>query len=71
MRRTAAELMGTPGTNMGEALDGAEFALEMIRFPYRQVFGDPSQGSPGSIIDVFRPSLSMVQLKARFMEAIE
>jgi hypothetical protein len=71
MRRTASELMGTPGTNMGEALDGAEFALEMIRFPYRQVFGDPSQGSSGNILDVFRPSLSMAQLKAKFLEAIE
>ena len=49
----------------------AEFALQMIRFPYRQVFGDPSQGTPGNILDVFRPTLSVAQLKTKFLKAIE
>lgn len=71
MRRTANALMATPGTNMGEALDGAEFALEMIRFPYRQVFGDPSVGAPSHLFDVFRPTLSMGEVKDMFVKAIQ
>jgi hypothetical protein len=39
----------------------------MIRFPYRQVFGDVP-GEP-KIEDVFRPSISLSVLKARFEEA--
>ncbi len=66
LKRTAQSLIGTAGTHVGPALDGAEFALEMIRFPYRQVFGDPSQGATGNIRDVFRVSLSMAKLKATF-----
>lgn len=71
MRRTARALMTTPGTHMGSALDGAEFALEMIRFPYRQVFGDPSGGSPAPLGDVFRPTVSMATLQVKFARAIE
>lgn len=71
MRRTARSLMATPGTNMGAALDGAEFALEMIRFPYRQVFGDPSGAPHGPLTDVFHPSVSLATLHAKFTRAIE
>ena len=43
---------------VGDDLDSAELALQMIRFPYRQVFGDPAHGG-GSIefADVFRPQI--------------
>lgn len=70
LRRTARAFINTPGTNMGPALDGAEFALEMIRFPYRQVFGDPSHGAAGPLGDVFRPSVSMTQLRAKFLGSL-
>ena len=66
LKRTAQALIAAANTHVGPALDGAEFALEMIRFPYRQVFGDPSQGGVGNIRDVFRVSLAMDKLKARF-----
>jgi hypothetical protein len=69
LKRTAQSLIGAPGTKMGAALDGAEFALEMIRFPFRQVFGDPSKGA-GNITDVFRPRISLAQLKTTFLETI-
>jgi len=69
LRRTAQEfLKPAHGTNMGADVDGAEFALQMIRFPYRQVFGDLS-GEP-KIEDVFRPSVGLAALKARFEEAL-
>jgi hypothetical protein len=38
LKETANALTGLPGSNLGPSLDGAEFALEMLRFPYRQVF---------------------------------
>lgn len=66
LKRTAQTFLGTPGTNMGPALDGAEFALQMIRFPYRQVFGDTSVGGPPPITDVFRPTIALSELRARF-----
>ena len=70
LKRTAQTLIDTAGTNVGPALDGAEFALEMIRFPYRQVFGDPSQGGVGNIRDVFRVSLPMTALKTKFFGGV-
>ena len=69
LRRTAQEFLKPEhGTNMAADIDGAEFALQMIRFPYRQVFGDPA-GEP-DIADVFRPSLGLRVLKARFEEVL-
>jgi hypothetical protein len=55
LRRTAQEFVDTPSTNTGPALDGAEFALQMIRFPYRQVFGRITASPP--IAEVFRPTI--------------
>jgi hypothetical protein len=70
LKRTAQALIAAPNTHIGPALDGAEFALEMIRFPYRQVFGDPSHGA-SPLQDVFRPSISMAALKTTFQEAMK
>ena len=39
-------------------LNGAEFALQMIRFPYRQVFGDPNSPNATEKKDVFRPTVA-------------
>jgi hypothetical protein len=73
-KRTAQELMKkeakTNITNLGPDLNSAELALEMIRFPYRQVFGDPSHGA-GPLKDVFRPAISMAALKTSFQEAMK
>jgi hypothetical protein len=65
LKKTAATFVATPGTNMGPALDGAEFALQMLRFPYRQVFGDTSVGTP-VIRDVFKPTIALAQLRSQF-----
>jgi hypothetical protein len=37
-------------------VDSAEFALEMLRFPYRQVFGDVENPVP-RLTDVFNPTI--------------
>ena len=43
-----------------------EFALQMLRFPYRQVFGDPDnkQGSKFFGLDTFKPTVSLTTWKA-------
>ena len=50
-RRTSA---ATPGLSV----DANEFALEMLRFPYRQVFGDPANEPGEPLVDVFRPTVA-------------
>jgi hypothetical protein len=70
LKRTAEEFINRAATHTGPGLDGAEFALEMIRFPYRQVFGDPSQGGVPPLTDVFRATLSVAKLKATFEERL-
>jgi hypothetical protein len=65
-----AALMAVPGTNMGSEVDGAEFALQMIRFPYRQVFGDPSLGGTPPIDDVFLPTITLATLRVSFEEVL-
>jgi hypothetical protein len=58
-------LMGTAGTNMGTGVDSAEYAVQMLRFPYRQVFGDPSVQAP-ALDTVFRPTLDVAAMVKRF-----
>jgi hypothetical protein len=69
LKRTALALQSAANTHIGGSIDGAKFALEMIRFPYRQVFGDPSQGGV-PLGNVFRPSVSLARLKTAFEENI-
>jgi hypothetical protein len=68
-RRTAETFIATPGTNMGATMESAEYALQMIRFPYRQVFGDPGSAPP-PVGSVFRPTISVGALVQRFSEAL-
>ena len=70
LARLNQALMNVPSTNMGTAVDGAEFALQMLRFPYRQVFGDPSAGGAPPMDAVFRPTRTMAELKVSFQEGI-
>ncbi len=57
---------------MGAALDGAEFGLQMIRFPYRQVFGDTTvTGETPDLADVFRPVAEHGGTQDRFRRAME
>jgi hypothetical protein len=71
LARTGKAFLDESTTNMAPTLDGAEFALQMIRFPYRQVFG--RVGGAVTIADVFRPSqgYTINDLKVTFLEAVE
>jgi hypothetical protein len=53
--------------NAGDALESNEYALQMLRYPYRQVFGDPdnSEGSQFYDLNQFRPTISLATWKAR------
>ena len=44
-----AELAALPLTGAGDGLDSAEYALQLLRFPYRQVFGDPKGVKLGTV----------------------
>lgn len=48
------------------SLQANEFALQMLRFPYRQVFGDPenTEGQRFYALDAFKATVSLVQWKA-------
>ncbi len=71
IKRLDDSLIKTNGTNIGPAVDGAEFALEMLRFPYRQVFGDPSIVGAPPIDAVFAPTISIAKLQIAFQEVLE
>jgi hypothetical protein len=60
LRATGTTFLGTAPTHMSDdaVLDGAEFALQMIRFPYRQVFGDPNSPNAAEKSEVFRPTVA-------------
>lgn len=54
-RRLAART----GSGAGDGLDSAEYALHLVRFPFRQVFGEP-ESTP--VMDVFRPTVMYAAL---------
>ena len=68
----ARRIAAVPATNTsafeGPGLASAEFALEMLQFPFRQVFGDPALGgSTGgqtlAFADLFRPVVEIEQIR--------
>jgi hypothetical protein len=59
---------------VGDDLDAAELALQMVRFPYRQVFGDTSLGGPATPFDaVFRPQVgyAVTEIAATWSKAVQ
>lgn len=48
-------LAGRVGSGAADGLDSSEYALQLVRFPFRQVFGDPE---PTVVSYVFRPTVS-------------
>jgi hypothetical protein len=57
-----------PPTGAGDGLDSGEYALQLIRFPFRQVFGDP-ENVP--IKTVFTPKLMYADLVKDHFIAME
>jgi hypothetical protein len=75
MRQLRDRIAAVPATkvggNTGMSVDANEFALEMLRFPYRQVFGDPANEPAEPLVDVFRPKVSFTVLEERFRAVIQ
>lgn len=63
MKKLNEALINAPGSNMGGTVDAAEYAMQMLRFPLRQVFGDTdvAQGA-----DAFVATLRIADLADRF-----
>ncbi|WP_298922289.1 hypothetical protein [uncultured Roseobacter sp.] len=63
LSNTARAFASANTTNMsagpGDPVDGAEFALQMIRFPFRQVFAQDA-GTTATQNDAFKPTVAKV-----------
>jgi hypothetical protein len=66
MKHLNDALLGVAATNMDGSVDSAEFAMQMLRFPLRQVFGNPKVAPTAN---AFVPTVKMVDLEARFQLA--
>jgi hypothetical protein len=58
-------LLADKAPNSGGTLESNEYALQMLRFPYRQVFGDPrdTEGQQFYGLDRFRATLALAEWK--------
>lgn len=59
------ELEKYPETGAGDGLNSAEYALQLVRFPWRQVFGDVDNDVIGT---VFRPTIAYAEHADTFVE---
>jgi hypothetical protein len=55
------QLKGRPGTGAADGLDSGEYALQLVRFPWRQVFGQVRGHTLGT---VFTPRVAYRDLRA-------
>jgi hypothetical protein len=66
MKKLNESMLLDGDTHMGPSVDAAEFALQMLRFPLRQVFGDTTNMPD---LDSFQPSINIGTLTASFQLA--
>ncbi|HSC90823.1 MAG TPA: hypothetical protein VLB86_04130 [Gaiellaceae bacterium] len=67
LRRLRKLMVDKPVPNIGPTVEPHEYALQMLRFPYRQVFGDPDDREGGKFYDLdrFTVTTNFVQLQGR------
>ena len=58
--RLCQDVLAAPGALLGTEVDSAEFALQMLQFPYRLVFGDTDVVDPAA---VFAPRIGTELLR--------
>jgi hypothetical protein len=72
MAELARRIAAQPATHVndfeGAGVQSAELAMELLQFPYRQVFGDPAKGTVGGGVpltyaDVFRPQIAIEEIR--------
>lgn len=57
------DMTANTATNLGSSIESDELAMEMLRFPIRQVFGDPEVAPE---VDLFRPTVSIEHMETRY-----
>lgn len=68
-RLIAAQPATRVDTFESAGVQSAEFALEMVQFPYRQVFGDPTKGTiggggvPVQYAEMFKPTIAIEEVR--------
>ena len=70
LTNTGRKFLDAQGTNMSndDRVDGAEFAMQMIRFPFRQVFAQ-NETSPATQDDAFKPTrATMAQIYTQILK---
>jgi len=65
IRRLAEALAKEPATGAADGLDSAEYALQLVRFPWRQVFGDVENEEIGQ---VFHPTIRYIDMVKNIFE---
>ncbi len=70
--RTLSQRLAAKAPNSGGTLEPNEYALEMLRFPYRQVFGDPDNrdGLRFYAADRFKATVALPEWKNRVAELV-
>lgn len=73
LTRLRQRLQDQPATHSGGALDPNEYALLMLRFPYRQVFGDPDNATGQRYFDLdkFTAAVALTTWKSQVISALE
>ncbi len=61
IQRLERDLAAKGGAGSDSTLDSAEYALQMIRFPYRQIYGRPDAPRPNTDV-VLKPTVRYVTL---------
>jgi hypothetical protein len=61
IQRLERDLAAKQGAGVDNKLDSAEFALQMIRYPYRQIYGRPDTPRPNTDV-VLRPTVRYTTL---------
>lgn len=61
------KLAARPETGAGDGLSSAEYALQLVRFPYRQVWGDTSRTT---VNIVFKPTVSYATMMTLFTAVV-
>ena len=60
---------GLTAAGTSNDLDSAEYALQLIRFPYRQIFGDPNDPSPMLNKVLLNPTIAYTKLATTLFTA--
>jgi hypothetical protein len=73
LHRLRERMIAKPVPNVGTTLEPHEYALQMLRFPYRQVFGDPDDRENSKFYDLdrFAVTTSFVELKTKLSDRLE